>query len=287
MSCIRRTRHFPCTYQSATQALQASIAGIVASTFGVSVAYAVDVVSFVASVALLTRLRSRGRVSEEGTPGLSAIGEALQYAWTRKDLLGTYAIDTLAMVLAFPTAVFPFVAQKYDAPWALGLLYAAEAIGSTIASLTSGWTSRVNLHGRAIVIAATLYGLAIAGVGIAPSLALTLVFLMLAGMFDMVSGLFRSLVWNQSIPAALRGRMAGVELLSYSIGPQLGSARVSFVAQARGLNASIASGGILCAAGVLALAAALPTLWRYDVRASTDVAKVRRERQDSTSYDEL
>jgi len=264
-----------------------SIAGIVASTFGVSVAYAVDVVSFVASVALLTRLRSRGRVSEEGTPGLSAIGEALQYAWTRKDLLGTYAIDTLAMVLAFPTAVFPFVAQKYDAPWALGLLYAAEAIGSTIASLTSGWTSRVNLHGRAIVIAATLYGLAIAGVGIAPSLALTLVFLMLAGMFDMVSGLFRSLVWNQSIPAALRGRMAGVELLSYSIGPQLGSARVSFVAQARGLNASIASGGILCAAGVLALAAALPTLWRYDVRASTDVAKVRRERQDSTSYDEL
>ncbi len=264
-----------------------SIAGIVASTFGVSVAYAVDVVSFVVSVALLTRLRSRGRVSEEGTPGLSAIGEALQYAWTRKDLLGTYAIDTLAMVLAFPTAVFPFVAQKYDAPWALGLLYAAEAIGSTIASLTSGWTSRVNLHGRAIVIAATLYGLAIAGVGIAPSLALTLVFLMLAGMFDMVSGLFRGLVWNQSIPAALRGRMAGVELLSYSIGPQLGNARVSFVAQARGLNASIASGGILCAAGVLALAAALPTLWRYDVRSSTDVANVRRERQDSTSYDEL
>jgi MFS family permease len=264
-----------------------SIAGIVASTFGVSVAYAVDVVSFVVSVALLTRLRSRGRVSEDGTPGLSAIGEALQYAWTRKDLLGTYAIDTLAMVLAFPTAVFPFVAQKYDAPWALGLLYAAEAIGSTIASLTSGWTSRVNLHGRAIVIAATLYGLAIAGVGIAPSLALTLVFLMLAGMFDMVSGLFRGLVWNQSIPAALRGRMAGVELLSYSIGPQLGNARVSFVAQARGLNASIASGGILCAAGVLALAAALPTLWRYDVRSSTDVANVRRERQDSTSYDEL
>ena len=264
-----------------------SIAGIVASTFGVAVAYAIDVVSFVASIVLLAGLRSRGRVSDEGTPGLAAIGKALSYAWTRKDLLGTYAIDTVAMVLAFPTAVFPFVAQRYDAPWALGLLYAAEAVGSTIASLTSGWTSRVNRHGRAVVIAATLYGLAIAGVGLAPSLAVTLVFLMLAGSFDMVSALFRGLVWNQSIPSSLRGRMAGVELLSYSIGPQLGNARVSFVAQSRGLSASIASGGILCAAGVLALAAALPTLWRYDVRTSPDVARVRRERLDSTSYDEL
>ena len=97
-----------------------------------------------------------------------------------------------------------------------------------------------------------------------------------------MSGLFRMLVWNSSIPTSMRGRMAGVELLSYSIGPQLGSARVSFVAQARGLAVSISSGGILCAAGVVALAAALPTLWNYDDRTSPHVAQVRRERADST-----
>jgi MFS family permease len=259
-----------------------SVAGLVASTFGVATAYAVDVVSFLVSVVLLLGLRSRGRVKEDGLPGLSDINEALGYAWSRKDLLGTYAIDTLAMLLAFPTAVFPFVAERYDAPWALGLLYASEAVGATIASLTSGWTRRAHRHGRAIVVAATAYGVCVAAFGVAPNLAVAMVFLVLAGASDMVSGLFRQLVWNQSIPMSLRGRMAGVELLSYSVGPQLGSARVSLLAQARGLAFSITSGGILCAAGVVALAAALPTLWDYDDRTSTHVADVRRERADST-----
>lgn len=264
-----------------------AIAGLVAGTLGVAVAYAVDVASFLLSLVLLLRLRGRGRVAEDAPPALSAIGEALGYAWSRKDLLGTYAIDTLAMLLAFPTAVFPFVVERYDAPWALGLLYASEAVGSTIVSLTSGWTSRLHRHGRAIVVAATLYGLAIAAFGLAPNLVLALVFLSLAGASDMVSGLFRMLVWNMSIPTSMRGRMAGVEMLSYSIGPQLGSARVSLVAQWRGLSTSIATGGILCAAGVVALAFGLPSLWSYDVRTSPHVARVRDERADSTDSDVL
>jgi MFS family permease len=267
--------------------LGTSLAGVVASYRGVPVAYAIDVVSFAASLSLLVRLRSRGRIVDDGTPGLGHVLAGVRYAVGRRDLLGTYAIDTLAMVLAFPEAVFPFVAQRYDAPWALGLLYAASSIGATVASLASGWTSRVHRHGRAIVIAASAYGLAIAAFGTSPALLPALVFLVLAGAFDMVSGLFRMLVWNQSIPDELRGRMAGIELLSYSIGPQLGNARVSLVAQSRGLAWSIASGGILCAASVVALAAALPTLWRYDERTSPHVDAVRRARRDAASHDEL
>ncbi len=201
------------------------------------------------------------------------------------DLLGAYALDTLAMLLAFPNAVFPLVAEKYHAPWALGLLYAAPAVGDAIASVTSGWSSRVHHHGRAIVVAASAYGLAIACFGLSPTLWLALVFLAVSGAFDMVSGIFRQLIWNQPIPDELRGRLAGIEMLSYAIGPQLGNARVSLVAQSRGLPTSIASGGILCAAGVVALAAALPSLWSYDVRTSPHVAKVRRARTSNVVRD--
>ena len=218
--------------------LGTSLAGLVASYFGVAVAYAIDAVSYVVSFAHpRSALKSRGRVSRTRARRASPRSpRALRYAWGRKDLLGTYAVDTLAMVLAFPWAVFPFVAEKFDAPWALGLLYAASAVGAAIASLTSGWTSRVHRHGRAIVVAASLYGLAIAGFGLAPTLWLALVFLAFAGASDMVSGVFRSLMWNQSIPDELRGRLAGIELLSYAIGPQLGNARVSLMAQWRGLG---------------------------------------------------
>jgi len=264
-----------------------AVAGIVASSFGVAVAYAVDVVSFVVSIALLLGLRSRGRMSQEGGPSITVVAEGLRYAWSRKDLLGTYAVDTLAMVLAFPYAVFPFVAEKYGAPWALGLLYGAPAVGDAIASLTSGWTSRVHHHGRAIVVAASAYGIAIACFGLSPTLALALTFLAVSGAFDMVSAIFRQLIWNQSIPDELRGRMAGIEMLSYAIGPQLGNARVSLIAQARGLGTSIATGGILCTAGVVALAASLPSLWNYDVRTSVHVAEVRRARLGDATRDDV
>ncbi len=255
-----------------------SLAGVVAAAWGVAVPYAIDVVSFLLSLVRLSRLRSRGRVSEQGRPGLGAIAEGVRYAWGRKDLLGTYAVDTLAMVLAFPMAVFPFVAEQYDSPWALGLLYAAEAVGATASSLLSGWTARVHRHGRAIVLAVVAYGLAVVGFGLSPTLPVALAFLVLMGATDMVSGLFRSLVWNASVPDELRGRLAGIELLSYSIGPQLGNARVSLVAASRGLGVSIASGGLLCAVGVLGLAAALPKMWRYDDRTSPEVALVRAQR---------
>lgn len=255
-----------------------SLAGVIAAAWGVAVPYGIDVVSFLLSLVLLARLRSRGRVSEDGRPGIGAIAEGVRYAWGRKDLLGTYAVDTLAMVLAFPMAVFPFVAERYDSPWALGLLYAAEAVGSTASSLLSGWTARVHRHGRAIVLAVVAYGVAVMGFGLSPTLPVALAFLVLMGATDMVSGLFRSLVWNASVPDGLRGRLAGIEMLSYAIGPQLGNARVSLVAASRGLSTSIASGGLLCAVGVLGLAAALPTMWRYDDRTSPHVALVRAQR---------
>ena len=266
---------------NATFIFGTAVGGFIASYWGVASAYGLDLVSYVISFALLVQMKSRGRMSDEDSlPGLSSIADGVRYAWERKDLLGTYAIDTTAMIFAFPTAVFPFVAEKYNAPWALGLLFAAPAIGAGIASLTSGWTSRVHRHGRAIFLAAIAYGVTITLFGLSTNLQLALVFLVLSGATDMVSVVFRQSIWNMSIPDAIRGRLAGIELMSYAIGPQLGNARVSLGAQWRGLTTSIATGGILCAAGVFGLAVSLPSLWNYDVRTSSHVAEVRAEREN-------
>jgi len=77
------------------------------------------------------------------------------------------------------------------------------------------------------------------------------------------SGLFRMTIWNETIPSHLRGRMAGIEQLSYMTGPLLGNARAGFAAERFGLARSIVGGGLICAAGVAACAAMLPAFWRY------------------------
>jgi MFS family permease len=179
------------------------------------------------------------------------------------------------MFLAFPIALFPFVAEELNAPWALGWLYSAGAVGGLLATLTSGWISRVHRHGRGVVIAAACWGVAIGLFGLATNVWLALFFLALAGAADMLSGVFRLTIWNQTIPDELRGRLAGIEMLSYLTGPQLGQIRGGLVAQATSLRFSIASGGFSSAIFAAALALFLPAMWRYDVRTDPNAARQR------------
>ncbi len=117
-----------------------------------------------------------------------------------------------------------------------------------------------------MLLAAAGWGVAIALFGLCDALWPALVCLALAGAADEVSGLFRGLIWNRTIPDVLRGRLAAIELLSYSSGPLLGDVESGTVASLVGAPASIVSGGVLCVVGVALLAVALPRFRRYDGR---------------------
>ena len=256
-----------------------AIGGLLLSAGGARVAYGVDVLTYLVSIVLLLRLSSiRAPKEEQRDAALRHILAGAKYAWSRKDLLGTYAVDLIAMTFAFPYALFPFLAEDLGGTWTLGLLYSAGAVGSLSVTLTSGWTNHVHRHGRAIVIAAALWGLGIAVVGVTQSLPIVLLALAFAGGADMVSGIFRSVMWNQTIPDEVRGRMAGFELLSYSIGPLLGQVRASTAATLTSLRTSLISGGVLCIIGVGLAAVAMPSLWRYDDRTSEDAVRERDRR---------
>ncbi|GAA0350175.1 MFS transporter [Streptomyces turgidiscabies] len=259
-----------------------ALAGVVVAYAGLGWAYAVDLLTFAVSVLLVVGLASSPASHEAAKPSLRSIAEGARYAWNRKELLGTYAIDLAAMFLAMPLAVLPFLADELDAEWSLGLMYAAIPAGALLVSLTSGWTSRVHRHGRMVVLGAAGFGLAVAGAGIVGNVWLVLLFLLVSGCFDMVSGIFRGAMWNQTIPDELRGRLAGIELLSYSVGPQLGQVRAGGVAAWRGVRASVWSGGLACVAGVGLLALCLPGLMRYDVRTNEHAVRLRKQRETAT-----
>jgi MFS family permease len=245
-----------------------SLAGLVIAWAGLEWAYAADTVTFAASVCLGLGLRRSPAAHDAARPSLRGVAEGARYAWSRKELLGTYAIDLAAMFFAYPAAIYPFLADDLHARWSLGLMYAAGSVGSLLVSLTSGWASRVHRHGRMVVLAAAGWGAAMAGAGWARQIWLVLLLLALAGGMDMVSGIGRSTMWNQTIPDALRGRLAGIELLSYSVGPQLGQVRSGAVAAVTSARTSVWSGGLAGVAAVGLLAASLPALMSYDARAA-------------------
>lgn len=137
-------------------------------------------------------------------------------------------------------------------------------------------------HGLAVTIAATVWGLAIVAFGLANRLWLALLFLAMAGAADMVSGLFRMTIWNQTIPDHLRGRLASIEMISYATGPYLGNGEAGLVASLFGLRASIISGGVLCVAGSALLAMLLPAFIKYDGREG--LARKQSEEAERARY---
>ncbi|MFB6896841.1 MFS transporter [Streptomyces hydrogenans] len=258
-----------------------SLAGVVVAYAGHAPAYAVTLAGFAASVLMCRRLSPAPPAHDAEKPSLRSIAEGARYAWSRPVLLGTYAIDLAAMVFAFPNAVFPFLADELDAPWSLGLMYAAGSVGSLVLGLTSGWTSKVRRHGLLVAGGAAGWGLAIAGAGWFGNVWLVLLCLAFAGAGDMLSGLGRSTIWNQTIPEELRGRLAGIEVLSYSVGPQLGQVRAGVMAGWTGTRTAVWAGGVACVASVGLLCLALPKLLRYD--SATDEDALRRKAQQETA----
>lgn len=254
------------------------VGGTVVVAIGASDWFAADAATILVALSFLVRL---GRSSPTGDVARVRVGHVLagiRYAVARRDLLGSYLIDFSAMLFAFPVALFPFLAGRFHFRFALGLLYAGLPAGALLASMTSRWASRVHHHGRAIVAAATLWGLAVAGFGLTDTLPLALLALVIAGGADAVSGIFRTTMWNASIPDEVRGRMAGIELLSYSTGPELGQLRSAMVASATSLRTSVVSGGLACAGLCAVLGAALPALWRFDARSDGNVRAVAAAR---------
>jgi MFS family permease len=273
--------------QNANFILGSALGGVLAVTPGPWLVYGIEAAGYAASFCFLTLLPSlpatatataatatataataaadeaSGDPAGSRAPALREIAAGLRYAVSRRDLLGSYVADLAAMIFAYPNAMFPFIAADLHAPWSTGLMFAAPSVGALGVTAMSGWMTRVRRHGLAIALAAAGYGLAIAAFGLSPDLYLAIGCLIAAGVADMISGIFRDTLWNQTIPDELRGRLAGVELLSYGVGPSVGQVRSGVLADLTGARFSLVSGGLACTGTLVLICGLLPGFVRY------------------------
>ncbi len=242
-----------------------SIAGVLVAYSGADIAYGIDLVTFGASLIAVFMISAVPSPENADRPSLRTIIEGLKYAASRQELLGTYLIDIIAMFFAMPQALYPALAAVYGDKF-LGLFPASLAFGMLLGSLSSGWTKNIHRHGILVIVSAALWGVGIVFFGLSENVWFALVFLAAAGFADMISGIFRGAIWNQTIPYYLRGRLASIEMISFLSGPMLGSAKMGIVAERFSVKTAIVSGGVLCIIGVGALSIFLPKFWTYDGR---------------------
>ncbi len=242
------------------------LGGVIIAKYGASLAYLIDLLTFAASLTAVWLIRAVPPPAGADRPNFESIRKGFRYAMSRQELLGTYVVDINAMFFGMPKALFPALAVAFGAASSVGMFYSAIAVGALIATFTSGWAKWINRHGLMVLIAAAGWGAAITLFGFSNSLYLALFFLIVAGYFDMISGIFRQTIWNQTVPDHFRGRLAGIEMISFLTGPMLGDAESGIVAYFTDVKTSIISGGILTIVGTIVLAILLPKFISYDGR---------------------
>lgn len=241
-----------------------AVAGVIIAQYGIIITYIIDLFTFFISLINLILIHTLPKPLVKEHPSvLSSLKQGVSFAFSRQELIGSYFVDFIAMIFAMPNALLPAMAQYFGGVKTLGLLYAAPAVGILVISFFSGWTSKVTHDGKAIAISAALWGATIIGFGLSSSLWLALFFLALSGAFDGISGIFRSSLWNNTIPPEFRGRLAGIEMISYLSGPKLGDTRAGLIAASLGITTALVSGGILCIIGVTLSCYVFPKFWQY------------------------
>jgi len=252
-----------------TTILSPLIGGVLIVSIVPAKTYLLDAASFLISFLFLLSIKYKGAL-ESASHRLtfkSFIGELVEgkrYLQSRSDIFGSYVTDFIAMVFCNPVALYPALAMAFDRLDALGLLYALPSAGALFMTVFSRWTLNIRRCGMFIVMAASGWALSMLWVGTVPRFEYILVGLLFAGYFDCMSGMFRTTLWNETIPETIRGRMAGFEMLSYMSGPLLGNTLLGFMADLYGIQATLAIGSLVALICLILFNMRRPALWRFE-----------------------
>lgn len=242
-----------------------SLAGLVTAAGGLRLCYLLDALSFAGALYAVLRLPP---MPPRGTPariGPRALLEGLGFLRRSRVVLGALLTDLCATGLAMPFALFPAInAERFGgSPTTLGLMTSAIAAGGILGTTLSGPVSHVARPGRAMLGCVVVWSLALAGFGVVDGAAPTFGLLVVAGIADVLSVVFRSTVIQTATPDRVLGRVAAAEFVVGAGAPQVGNFRAGVLASATTPGTSAVIGGVSSLAGAALIALALPALARY------------------------
>ena len=261
-------------------------AGVLIPVVGLEWLYLVDTITLFATLSAVVRLPPLPVLEVPASaPGIGAVIDGFAYLRHQPVLLMSFVVDIIAMVFGMPRALFPEIADlEFGGPSEGGLvfalLFAAIPAGAVLGGVLSGWVSRVEAHGRAVIVSILVWGLAMTGFGVAVGLAdlrgddrawmhamlvVALLMLVLGGAADMASAAFRVSMLQTAATDEVRGRLQGVFIVVVAGGPRIADTAHGVAAAGVGTAAAAAGGGVLVVVGTVVAALAVPSFVRYRV----------------------
>ncbi|PAK96003.1 MFS transporter [Brevibacterium casei] len=256
------------------------IGGALIPVFGYQMLYILDALFLATTLYAVVKLPALIPGKQPDTrSGFKGVVDGFRYLGTNTVVMVSLLVDVIAMVFGMPRALFPQIAtETFGGPPEGGivfsLLFAALAAGSALAGIFSGWVSKVERQGLAVIVAILVWGAAMAIFGFSlefasgfwtAALIVALFGLALGGGADIISAAFRSTMLQEAASDDMRGRMQGVFIVVVAGGPRIADILHGYAAEATNTTIASAGGGIAVIVLVLICAAVFPAFRRYSV----------------------
>ena len=256
------------------------IGGALIPVFGYQMLYILDALFLATTLYAVVRLPALVPQKKPNTrSGFKGVIDGFRYLGTNTVVMVSLLVDVIAMVFGMPRALFPQIAaETFGGPPAGGivfsLLFAALAAGSALAGIFSGWVSRVERQGLAVIVAILVWGSAMSLFGLTlefasgfwmTALVIGLLGLGIGGGADIISSAFRSTMLQEAASDDMRGRMQGVFIVVVAGGPRIADVLHGSVAAVTNTTIASAGGGLIVIVLVIACALIFPKFRRYRV----------------------
>ncbi len=249
------------------------LAGFVIAGAGVGAVYWINAVSFLAVLVAVFLIKTPTQKNmHAASMTLQSLGEGIHYVRRSGIILSTMLVDFFATFFSSASALLPIFASDIlkVGPQGLGLLYAADSVGSIVAGMGVALIGNIRRQGAILLVSVMFYGIATVAYGASHWFLVSLFLLALVGAADTISTILRNTIRQLSTPDHIRGRMSSVNMAFSMGGPQMGNMEAGLVAAVFGAPLAVITGGIATVLLVALTAWRMPALRNYCDRSGLD-----------------
>ena len=251
------------TWQAAA-VIGPAVGGLLYGFGGARTAYVVQAALMAIAFFSFARIEYRHspRETVDAMPVTQSLTLGLRFVFSQPILLGALTLDMFSVLLGGAEALLPVFADQilHVGPKGLGILRAAPAVGAVVMALALAHRPPFRRAGPTLLLAVAGFALCIVGFGFSRSFSLSIVLLVLSGMFDNISVLIRTTLVQTLTPPDLLGRVSSVNSIFIGSSNEIGAFESGVAARLLGTVPAVVLGGLASLAVVGIVAGTIPKL---------------------------
>jgi MFS family permease len=222
-----------------------ALGGIFYTQLGLVKTYIIEFVLLTIAIFLFSRVRYVHTPKAQTESMVNRMLEGIKFVFNTPVLLHAMSLDLFAVLFGGAVALLPIFANDIlkVGPDGLGMLRSAPAVGSAIVAIFILYLPPIKNAGKVLMLNIAGFGIATIAFAFSTNFYFSLFCLFMTGVFDNVSVVIRSTIFQTQTPAEMKGRVAAVNSIFIGSSNEVGAFESGLAAKIMGVVPSVIFGG--------------------------------------------